>query len=167
MTRINIAIPPKALDDWRLIAEINEIHRIPELYQKRLEKKVNFGDIPKHFTLSIGHVKFFLNKGAFILNRFNILVDEYEIRNLSNIYNNKINKDVTEFLKFKEEHFNTWNPKKKDVAKVITRIIETIKNSDKLPMYKGFYEPKKVAIDRILSIGIKPEKKQEQTKLFN
>jgi len=57
MTRINIGIPPKKLTDWHLIAEINEMPRLNELYN-RIK---SFRDIPAKFTLGKGHLKFFMN----------------------------------------------------------------------------------------------------------
>lgn len=60
MTRINL-IDPSHLTKRHLIAEYKEITQF--LHNV---KKSNLKDIPKHFTLGTGHVKFFYNKGEYV-----------------------------------------------------------------------------------------------------
>ena len=71
MTRINAFINPSNLIDSHLIAEIKEINQLCGSL-----KKIKFNDIPNNFTLNKGHVKFFINKGLFIKNRFYLLKQE-------------------------------------------------------------------------------------------
>ncbi len=162
MTRINAGIPPEVLDDWRLIAEINEIPRVLELYQERVEKGINFSDIPKKFRLGDGHVKFFLNKLEYIDFRTFILIREYKKRNLTT----KIEPLILIGSSFNQNHFNDYKPTEYDKQLVVTRIIETIKESDKLPYYYGKQESKESAINRLIQVAAPIEFKQLQTKLF-
>ena len=168
MTRINIGIPPQVLDDWRLIAEINETPRVAEVYQNRIDKNMNFGDIPKQFTLGEGHVKFFLNKGSCLINRYNAIVDEYETRGLKKIYglhDKQCKPDITPLFVFKKEHFNDYEISQKDIDLLVTRIIDTINESDKQPYWYGNVQTKKEAINKLLKIG-SYIKKPEQLNLF-
>lgn len=76
MTRINSGIKPFRLSDEMLLAEHREIKRLPSLFQSRIVKGLGFADIPKTFSLGTGHVKFFLNKPTFTLNRYIEIYDE-------------------------------------------------------------------------------------------
>ena len=68
MTRINAGIPPKELSDKHLLAEHREIKRIPNMIAA---KGCNcLDEIPEHFVLGKGHVKFFYNKIAFLHMRY-------------------------------------------------------------------------------------------------
>lgn len=80
MTRINSAINPKNLTDSMLIAELRELPRIFTAVQKRISQNKKFNDIPKKFTLGIGHVKFFYNKCGFLSKRHEELRKEYSNR---------------------------------------------------------------------------------------
>lgn len=162
MTRINVGVPPKLLDDWRLIAEINEIPRVKEVYDYRLRNKINFSDIPKQFTLGKGHVLFFLNKGLFIYERYNSLVVELIRRDLIKKYNltsDKLKIDPRPLLEFRYDDFKGYKYTQEDINKVITRIIDKIKSSDKFPYYNGVSISKIEAINLLLQIGTYNEKK--------
>jgi len=73
MTRINASIPPFELCDTHLLAEHREITRVPNTIRSG---RAIIKDIPKKFTLGIGHVKFFYNKVGFIKNRYELLYNE-------------------------------------------------------------------------------------------
>lgn len=67
MTRINIGIKPSELCDKHLLAEHREIKRIPNIIKSG---RFSLDNIPKHFTLGTGHVRFFYNKLLFLKNRY-------------------------------------------------------------------------------------------------
>jgi len=152
MTRINCGIPPVALSDWHLVAEINELPRIVGLYLDRKEKGVNFGDIPKKFTLNSGHMKFFLDKGLYLNKRYDQLLEE--IKKRSPAYKDAYNRlpDAI-FEVFKNEHYQDYEPTKDNKETVVGRIIERIKESDKLPYYYARKETKMSAIERLTQVA--------------
>ena len=67
MTRINVGIDPEDLHPKHLIAEHREIKRIPN--SVRTGRAV-IKNLPTHFTLGTGHVKFFYNKLGYLLDRY-------------------------------------------------------------------------------------------------
>jgi hypothetical protein len=77
MTRINCGIPPKELTNKHLLAEHREIKRIPNCISKG---KYSLKDQPKKFKLGPGHVKFFYDKCAYLLNRYKQLYNECILR---------------------------------------------------------------------------------------
>jgi deoxyribonuclease (pyrimidine dimer) len=78
MTRINL-IEPKELSTKHLVAEYREITRLPKNLRQSLNRKTkpfSLEEIPKHYVLGKGHVKFFFDKMEFLKKRFESLVDE-------------------------------------------------------------------------------------------
>ena len=73
MTRINVGIPPEELTDQHLMAEHREIKRIPNVVAKG---KYSMEGQPKVFKLGTGHVKFFYDKLAYLLKRYQGLYKE-------------------------------------------------------------------------------------------
>jgi len=73
MTRINANIPVKELSDRHLMAEHREIKRIPNTIASG---KAKIENIPTHFKLGTGHVKFFYDKQKFLLNRYKQIYNE-------------------------------------------------------------------------------------------
>ena len=73
MTRFNVGIPPIELSDKHLLAEHREIKRIPNNVKSGKAKLEN---IPEHFTLGTGHVKFFYNKLKYLHIRYNLILAE-------------------------------------------------------------------------------------------
>lgn len=69
MTRINSAIPVKNLTDEHLLAEHREIKRLPWCLENAI-KSGSINHIPGKFTLSRGHVLFFLDKLWFCYKRY-------------------------------------------------------------------------------------------------
>jgi len=69
MTRINLGIHPEELCDQHLLAEYRELPRIVSAVQKRIDNGKDFDDIPEQFTLGRGHVKYFYNKGSYLVAR--------------------------------------------------------------------------------------------------
>ncbi len=73
MTRINVAILPKELNNKHLIAEHREIKRIPNYISKGT---YSLNGQPKEFKLGTGHVKFFYDKLLYLKNRYEKLYQE-------------------------------------------------------------------------------------------
>lgn len=73
MTRINVGIPTKELNNKHLLAEAREIKRIPNCVAKG---KFNMKGQPKVFTLGTGHVKFFYDKLGYLKRRYEELYSE-------------------------------------------------------------------------------------------
>lgn len=119
MTRINVGIPPANLIRQHLIAEHREIKRIPNMIKNGRLLPTN---IPTHFTLNKGHVKFFYNKQLYLLKRYKEIYNEcikrgYNVTDYSNAWN-----DIP------EELMNDYSPTDQDCQIIIERINEKIGN---------------------------------------
>lgn len=73
MTRINVGIDPRELTREHLLAEHREIKRIPNMVRTG---RISLDNIPDQFVLGQGHVKFFVNKLGYLLNRYKDIRDE-------------------------------------------------------------------------------------------
>ena len=72
VTRINL-IPPQELNTKHLFAEIRELPRV-------FSYVLNHGipkDMPDHYVLGIGHIKFFCNKLNWLVERYELLYNEW------------------------------------------------------------------------------------------
>ena len=67
MTRINLGVKPSELCNKHLLAEHRELKRIPNIIKSG---RYSLDNIPKHFTLGTGHVKFFYNKLLYLKKRY-------------------------------------------------------------------------------------------------
>jgi len=80
MTRINANIPVRNLTDQHLRAEHREIIRVCGKYAKRLKKTIDSGvdhiSMTHNFKMGGGHELFFVDKGAFTLDRYRRLHKE-------------------------------------------------------------------------------------------
>lgn len=123
MTRINSAIKARLLTDEHLLAEHREIKRLPGVYRKRLESGRSLLDLPKEFTLGTGHVLFFINKGAFTLNRY-IELNLECIRRGFNVEDYRKNWEVYGV-------YNGHTPTEKEHQLLIERITTRLLNSSK------------------------------------
>lgn len=132
MTRVNL-IPPRELMDQHLIAEIKEINQLAGSFRRSKQSKngINTNKIPKQFTLNTGHVTFFYDKGKYLHNRFNSLVEEARIRhfNISAQFNNEW-KDVPEL-------YNDWTPTDADLQIIQERIRIRIQKKPNWYKYYG------------------------------
>lgn len=121
MTRINCGIPPKKLHTKHLIAEHNEILRVPGLI-----RRANFKiPIPEFFTLGTGHVRFFYNKGKYLLKRYKEIRKEglrrgYAMNDFSHCFN------VYKFKKYRHL-FNDYEPTRRDRKIIMKRINQRLK----------------------------------------
>lgn len=80
MTRINVGIDPSLLCDQHLAAEYRELPRIYNLavrYRDHIRCPfVRDGVIPSSFRLGKGHMKFFIDKGRYLEQRWRSICDE-------------------------------------------------------------------------------------------
>ena len=118
MTRINI-ISPSELTDQHLVAEYREIFMVGSALQRSLKSK-NWDrkTIPKKFTLNVGHVKFFYDKGKYLSNRYAELRKEMKARGM--------NPDKTRRFKreqWPDELYNDWTPTLED-EKIIRKRLD-------------------------------------------
>jgi hypothetical protein len=120
MTRINSAINVKNLTDEHLLAEHREIKRLPALYLK-----TNKTNIPKHFCLGTGHVKFFLNKFKFTYNRYVDIYNECLARGF-NVEDYRQNWFIINI-----NDFNDYQTTPNEYNLLIERITDRILNSKK------------------------------------
>ena len=75
MTRINL-VPPQELMDQHLFAEFREIKMVPKSLARSIAARGVQGvlkRIPPRFTLNTGHVSFFYDKGAYLVERYALL----------------------------------------------------------------------------------------------
>ncbi len=123
MTRINL-IKPSELSDQHLIAEYREIFMVGSALQRSINSK-NWertkNNLPKDFTLNIGHVKFFYNKGKYLHKRYLALINEMKDRGMK----------PNPKRQFKEEQwpvelYNDWEPSAKDYQLIRERIKEKL-----------------------------------------
>ena len=122
MTRINI-IPVSELTDQHLIAEYREITMVPAALTRTLNSKSGFikKKIPDRFTLNTGHVYFFYDKGLYLYNRYDNIVEEMILRGFNPDLKRIFPKDIFPF-----ELFNDWTPTIKEQEIVRSRIKEKI-----------------------------------------
>jgi deoxyribonuclease (pyrimidine dimer) len=85
MTRINL-VHVQDLADQHLFAEWREIKMIPAKFKKLQETWIGnelINDIPKTYTMSTGHVRFFYDKMYFLYQRYNLLTEELHKRDFN------------------------------------------------------------------------------------
>lgn len=103
MTRINVNIKANELPRQLLLAEHREMVRIPNTIASG---KARVENIPDKFTLGKGHVKFFYDKLAYLLNRYKNVHQEclkrgYNVQDYSSAWDNipsKLMNDYTPTL---------------------------------------------------------------------
>ena len=123
MTRINV-IPPADLTDQHLVAEYREMLMVPASLKRSLRSKSGMDKkrIPKQYTLNTGHVYFFYDKGKFLKERYDSLVQEMRDRGMKpdpkRTFPTKVFKD--------NNLYNSWKITDKAVQINYERIIERI-----------------------------------------
>ena len=111
MTRINL-IKPSELSDQHLIAEYREIFMVGSALQRSIKSKSwekTKENLPREFTLNIGHVKFFYNKGKYLHKRYLQRIDEMQNRGMNPNLKRQFKKG-----QWPNELYKDWNPKEKD-----------------------------------------------------
>jgi deoxyribonuclease (pyrimidine dimer) len=138
MTRINVGIPPKALTDQHLLAEHREIKRLPAVFAKNPHPT----GIPNEFTLGKGHVKFFLDKGEYTLERYKQIYAECVKRGFE-VTNYSLNWEVyRQYPTYNKEYEET----KEAIELLVNRISERLTGSKQKPRY---YKTKTTVIEAI------------------
>ena len=123
MTRINL-VDPSELSDQHLIAEYREIFMIGSSLKRSLKSSFwekTKANLPQEFTLNIGHVKFFYNKGKYIHKRYLKLIEEMIIRGMSPDPNRTF-----KIEQWPKDLYNDWYPKDKDLEIIRQRIKQKI-----------------------------------------
>ena len=141
MTRINI-VPVTELMDQHLIAEYREITMVPASLKRTLLSKtgLDLRKIPNSYTLNKGHVYFFYNKGKYLANRYQLLVDEMKERGFNPDRNRKFPTDI-----FKDnELFNNWTPSQHEYDIIRKRIEQKIHQN--AGWYRKTEKQKKISI---------------------
>lgn len=136
MVRINL-INPRNLTDQHLIAEYNEILMLLGYVRKHPEKI----DIPVHYKLGKGHIKFFKDKLVYLQRRHTTIKEEMMHRGFDT--NKTIYLD-----KFPKELRNDWRPIDSDANIIKERIKEKINLK---PEFYNYYGEKK---DKIFIIKL-------------
>ena len=123
MTRINL-INPSELSDQHLIAEYREIFMVGSALRRSMKSKKwkdSKGNLPKEFTLNIGHVKFFYNKGKYLHKRYLDLIEEMQSRGMNPDLRRKFKRS-----QWPNDLYKDWKPTNKDFQIVRNRIKEKI-----------------------------------------
>lgn len=114
MTRINCGIDPRVLTTQHLNAEAREIKRVPNQVKSG---KLHVNNIPDRFTLNTGHVKFFVNKLAYLKSRYQEIRQE-QIRRGFNV------QDFTSAWDgVPQELMQDYTPTDRDRAIVMERLV--------------------------------------------
>ena len=123
MTRINL-INPSELTDQHLIAEYREIFMVGGSLKRTLVSKSGYQEskVPKQYTLNVGHVYFFYNKGQYLDKRYQELVKEMKRRGFKPDNTRNFPKEI--FIK--NELYNDWIPSSEDYKLIRQRIEEKI-----------------------------------------
>tara|TARA_B110000116_G_scaffold265092_1_gene273758 strand:+ start:2357 stop:2764 length:408 start_codon:yes stop_codon:yes gene_type:complete len=121
MTRINI-IPVNELFDQHLIAEYREITMVPAALNRTLKSKkgLDKSKIKKKYTLNQGHVYFFYNKGKYLNQRYQNIINEMKRRGFNPDPKRKFPKDI--FIN--NNLYKDWSPSIEDL-KIIRKRIES------------------------------------------
>ena len=121
MTRINI-IPVNELFDQHLIAEYREITMVPAALNRTLKSKkgLDKSKIKKKYTLNQGHVYFFYNKGKYLNQRYQNIINEMKRRGFNPDPKRKFPTDI--FID--NNLYKDWSPAIEDL-KIIRKRIES------------------------------------------
>lgn len=127
MTRINL-IPAKLLLDQHLWAELREIPKVGKLAQV-FYKKWKCGpfarDWPKDYTLGTGHLMFFYDKGMFIVERNEQLLEEAKSRGLT--LSGRTEEDLYYYWsELDSVMFKSYTPTKQAMNQSVFRVMEKV-----------------------------------------
>lgn len=124
MTRINV-VPVELLIDVHLLAEYREITRISKL--ARIPKQWEV--FPAEYTLGVGHVKFFYDKGLWLKTRTERLLIECLMRGYGT--------ELKVYKKHPEGLNSDWVPTDKALMENIHRLDERCYNMKRQPTLGG------------------------------
>lgn len=120
MTRINL-VPPSELFDQHLVAEYRETFMVIAALRRSLNRKTPFDpikEIPKRFTLSSGHVKFFYDKLVYLESRYKSLIQEMLSRGMKP----DPNRTFPSLSEFPEWCKQDWQPTVEELSIIRERI---------------------------------------------
>lgn len=125
MTRINI-VSVKEISNKQLMAEYHESIRV---FGYVLKSKSIPSDIPSHYCLGKGHVKFFFNKIPYLLNRYKEINQEltnrgYKLNNET--FTKNLEKGKLALQKYPEIQRNDWTPSLEEMMINQARIDERL-----------------------------------------
>ena len=123
MTRINLVVPSE-LSDQHLVAEYREIFMVGSSLQRSMKSKnweKTLANIPKKYTLNIGHVTFFYDKGKYLYKRYDSLVEEMKKRGMNPNPERRFKTD-----QWPKGLFKDWEPEPEDYKVIRARIKEKI-----------------------------------------
>lgn len=135
MTRINI-IDVDLLTDQHLMAEYRELPMVNAALSRSLSslRGVHHASIPSNYTLNRGHVTFFYDKGEWLYNRYEQLIDELYKRQ----YNIDPKSRVVFWQHFVDNNlYNNWLPDAQAHAINVERLLERIYQKKDWYRYKG------------------------------
>lgn len=120
------SLPVKNLTDQHLLAEHREIKRVPNYY-----KPGKVENVPAEFKLGTGSVRFFLDKGRFLLSRYKEIHEEclvrgFNVTDYSGSWNEWAKNKLT---------FNDYIPSDNDRQLLLERISIRISESEQTPRY--------------------------------
>lgn len=122
MTRIN-TVPVEELYDQHLVAEYRELPMVGSALQRSLKSpNWNPKKIPDQFTLNKGHVMFFYDKGEFLYNRYQELIQEMKRRGMNPDPERVFKRD-----QWPDSLYNDWSPVAVDQEITRERIMEKLK----------------------------------------
>lgn len=136
MTRINL-VPPSELMDQHLFAEFREIKMVPKSLARSIAARGVQGvleRIPARFTLNTGHVSFFYDKGAYLLERYGLLRLELDRRGINYNRESMFDPDGTMLSEHWCKH---WEPDEDALAIIRQRIAEKIQLKPHWYRYEG------------------------------
>ena len=148
MTRINL-VPPQELMDQHLFAEFREIKMVPKSLRRSLEaaerrhllttdaRNSVLKKIPPAYTLNTGHVSFFYDKGAYLVDRYSALKEELRDRGID--FNEDSPLDPDGVFRDLAEHgfFKNYEPTPEALELVRQRIAEKIALKPSWYRYRG------------------------------
>jgi len=145
MTRVNL-VRVEDLADQHLFAEWRELKMIPSRVKRNLRDGVPMFDIPKEYTLSSGHVRFFYDKFDWLYERHVSLTNELINRNF----------ELSEYISY--HHFidtipiklaaSFWLPTTKEIKINIDRISERLNQRPDWYRHYGVVQPPEFFINR-------------------
>lgn len=135
MTRIN-TIDVDMLTDQHLMAEYRELPMVNSALSRSLSSSrgVHHASIPPNYTLNRGHVTFFYDKGEWLYNRYQQLIEELYKRQ----YQIDPKSRVVFWQHFVDNNlYNNWLPDAQAHSTNVERLLERIYQKKDWYRYRG------------------------------
>jgi deoxyribonuclease (pyrimidine dimer) len=142
MTRINL-VHVQDLADQHLFAEWRELKMVPAKVRKNLANAVPMDNLPKQYTLSTGHVRFFYDKLGWLYLRFQDLTKELRARDYNIPSDFEINAYGIFLHEMPDDLVNSrWIPSNEEIKINVKRIEERLnQRPDWYRYYGDVYSP--------------------------